>query len=99
MQKISIHNEEKIKELLIQNGHKAFRYAQIENALYKNFITNFDEMTTLSKEIRELLNENVFVFSLQLEDKKTDKNGQTTKLLFKTQTGELIESVIMRHLT
>jgi hypothetical protein len=31
-------------------------------------------MTTLSKEIRELLKENVFVWSLKLEDKKTDKN-------------------------
>lgn len=99
MQKFSIHDEEKVKELLVNNWHKAFRYAQIENALYKNFITNFDEMETLPKEIRELLNENCFVYSLELNDQKTDKNGQTTKLLFKTTSGEYIESVIMRHLT
>ena len=49
MQKISIHNEEKVKELLESNWEKAFRYSQIENAIYKNFITDFDEMTTLSK--------------------------------------------------
>ncbi|MDR0771836.1 MAG: hypothetical protein LBF15_01970 [Candidatus Peribacteria bacterium] len=56
-------------------------------------------METLPKEIRELLNENCFVYSLELNDQKTDKNGQTTKLLFKTTSGEYIESVIMRHLT
>jgi adenine C2-methylase RlmN of 23S rRNA A2503 and tRNA A37 len=43
-------------------------------------------MTTLSKEIRELLEKNVFVYSLQVEDIKTDKNEQTTKILFKTET-------------
>jgi adenine C2-methylase RlmN of 23S rRNA A2503 and tRNA A37 len=56
-------------------------------------------MTTLSKEIRELLKENVFLYSLEVVDVKTDKNKQTTKLLFKTESGEYIESVIMRHLT
>lgn len=99
MQNISIHDEKSIKSLLEQNGEKPFRYTQIENAIYKNFITNFDEMTTLSKAIRELLKENVFIYSLKIIDIKTDKNNQTTKLLFQTQTWEFIESVIMRHLT
>ncbi|MDR3150263.1 MAG: hypothetical protein LBU14_01190 [Candidatus Peribacteria bacterium] len=86
MQNISIHDEKSIKSLLEQNGEKPFRYTQIENAIYKNFITNFDEMTTLSKAIRELLKENVFIYSLKIIDIKTDKNNQTTKLLFQTQT-------------
>lgn len=99
MQKISIHDEKKVKELLEQKWEKSFRYAQIENALYKNFIINFDEMTTLSKEIREILKENTFLYSLKVEDLRTSKSGQTTKILFRTQSGDLIESVIMRHLT
>ncbi|NVP17484.1 23S rRNA (adenine(2503)-C(2))-methyltransferase RlmN [Candidatus Gracilibacteria bacterium] len=99
MQKISIHDEKKVKELLEANGEKAFRYSQIENAIYKNFITNFDDMNTLSKNIRELLKENCFFYSLTVDDQKTSSNGQTTKILFKTETGEFIESVIMRHLT
>jgi len=99
MQKISIHDEEKVKELLVKNSHKAFRYSQIENAIYKNFISDFDEMNTLSKDIRELLKENCIFNSLILDTEKTSSNWQTTKLLFKTSTGEFIESVIMRHLT
>lgn len=99
MQKISIHDDKKVKELLIENWHKPFRYSQIENAIYKNFITNFDEMLTLSKDIRGLLEENCFFSSLVVDTKETSKNGQTTKTLFKTSTWEYIEAVIMRHLT
>ncbi|MDD3144527.1 MAG: 23S rRNA (adenine(2503)-C(2))-methyltransferase RlmN [Candidatus Gracilibacteria bacterium] len=99
MQKFSIHDEKKVKELLEANGEKAFRYSQIENAIYKNFVTNFDEMNTLSIKIRELLKENCFFNSLVVDEQKTSTNGQTTKILFKTETGEFIEAVIMRHLT
>ncbi len=99
MKKISIHNEKKVKELLIENWEKAFRYSQIENAIYKNYISDFDEMITLSKKVRELLKDNCFFRSLKPESVVTSKNKQTTKILFKTSTWELIESVIMRHLT
>ena len=99
MQKISIHNEEKVKELLENNWEKTFRYSQIENAIYKNFITDFDEMTTLSKNVRELLKENCFFDSLTLDQEISSDNWQTTKMLWKTSTWEFIESVIMRHLS
>jgi len=99
MQKISIHDEKKVKELLEANWEKAFRYSQIENAIYKNFITDFDKMNTLSKNIREILKENCFFYSLIVDDQKTSSNWQTTKILFKTETWEFIEAVIMRHLT
>jgi len=99
MTKISIHNEKQVKELLVNSWEKAFRYSQIENAIYKNYITDFDEMITLSKKVRKLLNDNCFFESLKAESVVTSKNKQTTKILFKTSTWELIESVIMRHLT
>ena len=99
MQKISIHNEEKVKELLENNWEKTFRYSQIENAIYKNFITDFDEMTTLSKNVRESLKENCFFDSLTLDQEISSDNEQTTKMLWKTSTWEFIESVIMRHLS
>ena len=95
----SIHEEEKIISLLESNGHKKFRYAQIENAIYKNLITDFSTIETLPKEIRELLTENCFYSSLSLHSEKTDPEGQTTKFLFTTHDGKMIEAVIMRHLS
>ncbi|MFK7779989.1 MAG: 23S rRNA (adenine(2503)-C(2))-methyltransferase RlmN [Candidatus Gracilibacteria bacterium] len=97
--KFSIHNEKQVKELLKNAGEKVFRYSQIENAIYKNNIDDFDEMNTLSIKVRNLLKENCFFNSLEVESIKTSKNKQTTKILFKTTTGEYIEAVIMRHLT
>lgn len=99
MQKISIHDEKKVKQLLEENWEKAFRYSQIENAIYKNFIDDFDKMETLSKKVREILKENCFFDSLIVDTEKTSSNGQTTKTLYKTETWEYIEAVIMRHLT
>lgn len=95
----SIHDESKIIELLEANGHRKFRYAQIENALYKNLITDFEKMETLPKDIRELLRENCAYTSLSLHHEKTDPEGQTTKFLFKTHDNKMIEAVIMRHLS
>jgi len=99
MQKFSIHEEEKVLNLLKQNNHKTFRYEQIKNAIYKNFVTNFSDIETIPKDLRELLNQNCFFYSLVLDQENTSSNNQTTKILFKTKAWEFIESVIMRHLT
>ncbi len=93
----SIHDEKKIIELLEANGHKKFRYGQLENALYKNLITDFEKMDTLPKEVRELLKENTFFQSLRIHSEITSDDGQTTKFLFKTHDDKMIEAVIMRH--
>ena len=63
----SIHDEQKVKELLASNGEPAFRYNQIERAIYKELKTNFDDFTTISKPLRELLKQNCFFQSLTTE--------------------------------
>lgn len=95
----SIHDEEKIKEILKENKFPTFRYAQIENAIYKNFVSDFLEIQTIPKELREVLKTNFFYTSLEVNHIVTSSNWQTTKILFKTKSWDLIESVIMRHLT
>ena len=99
MTKISIHDHNAVKQLFADNKIPAFRYGQIENAIYKNFITDFDEIQTIPKDLREFLKENFFYSSLTVDHEATSANGQTTKFLFKTQDDLLIEAVIMRHLS
>jgi 23S rRNA (adenine2503-C2)-methyltransferase len=93
----SIHDDIKIIELLEQNGQKKFRYAQIENAIYKNLSSDFETIETLPKEVRSLLTENCFYNSLRIHSTVTDPEGQTTKFLLKTHDENMIEMVIMRH--
>lgn len=95
----SIHDEEKVKEILKENKFPPFRYSQIENAIYKNMITDFDDILNIPKDIRKILKDNFYYSSLQVDSEITSSNWQTTKILFKTKTGEFVESVIMRHLT
>lgn len=95
----SIHDEQNLKKILAEFKEKPFRYAQIENAIYKNFIDNFDDITTISKDCREILKNNFFSYSIKLKTSITSVDWQTTKLLFETEDGKFIESVIMRHLS
>ncbi|MBP9812182.1 23S rRNA (adenine(2503)-C(2))-methyltransferase RlmN [Candidatus Gracilibacteria bacterium] len=93
----SIHDEKHIIEMLEKHGHKKFRYTQIENAIYKNLITDFEKMETLPKDIRDLLRDNCFYTSLSIHSEVTSDDGQTTKFLFRTTDDKMIEAVIMRH--
>lgn len=95
----SIHNENQLKEFLKENKIEPFRYNQIENAIYKNFITDFEKIETIPKDLRQKLKKNFFYESISLEKRIDADNGQTSKLLFKTTDGKLLEAVIMRHLT
>ncbi len=95
----SIHDEARVKELLVTYGHKPFRYGQIENAIYKNFSENYTSIETLPKEIRALLEEHCFFTTLTLSSEITSPDKQTTKLLFSTHDNLMIEAVIMRHLS
>ena len=99
MERFSIHNEHQLKELLAENKIPAFRYGQIENAIYKNFITNFQDIQTIPKELRDLLDTHCFYQSLKVDHEATSKNDQTTKFLFETTDNLLIEAVLMRHLS
>lgn len=95
----SIHDEEKVKEILKKNKFPTFRYDQIENAIYKNGVIDFDNISTIPKDLRQILKDNFYYTSLSVDSEITSLNWQTTKILFKTKDDQFIEAVIMRHLT
>jgi len=72
----SIHDEDKILALFEKNGHKKFRYSQLENAIYKNLIKDFSFIETLPKDIRDLLSANCFYTSLTLHSEKLILNDR-----------------------
>lgn len=96
---LSIHDEAGIKALLSGFGEKPFRYAQISQAVYKDLVPDIGSITTISKELREKLSGEIMFSTLSLRSEETSDNGQTTKFLFETHDGKLIEAVIMRHLS
>ncbi|MBR4241884.1 MAG: 23S rRNA (adenine(2503)-C(2))-methyltransferase RlmN [Eubacterium sp.] len=75
----------------------SFRAKQIYKWLHKTGVSSFDEMTDLSKELRNKLSENYYISSCVIEDKYVSKIDSTVKYLFRLHDGEYIESVIMKY--
>lgn len=85
-----------IKEWLKEQGEKPFRAAQIFEWLYEKRVTSFDEMSNLSKELREKLKNQFAITTLKTVIKQTSQDG-TIKFLFELHDGYTIETVLMRH--
>lgn len=87
-------NYDQMQEFALEQGWKKFRGHQIFQWLYRNRVTDIDEMSNLSKETRDRLKAEFVISPLQLRDKQVAKDG-TTKFLFALEDGALIESVLM----
>ncbi|MDQ0227654.1 23S rRNA (adenine(2503)-C(2))-methyltransferase RlmN [Metabacillus niabensis] len=81
---------------LTENGEKSFRANQIFDWLYTKRVSSFDDMSNLSKNLRELLNEKFTLTTLNTLIQQTSKDG-TIKFLFELHDGYSIETVLMRH--
>jgi 23S rRNA (adenine2503-C2)-methyltransferase len=87
---------EELKNWLKENDEKAFRAEQIFDWLYKKRITAFDEMSNLSKTLRDKLEGAFSLTTLNTIIQQTSKDG-TIKFLFELHDGYSIETVLMRH--
>ncbi|MCM3731961.1 23S rRNA (adenine(2503)-C(2))-methyltransferase RlmN [Fictibacillus nanhaiensis] len=87
---------EQLTAWLLKHGYKPYRASQVWEYLYRKRVTDFSDMTDVTKECRELLNENFAINTLTHHVKQEASDG-TIKFLFKLQDGNLIETVLMRH--
>ena len=84
---------EEVKKLALPN----FRALQIYKWLHEAGVGSFDEMTNISKTLREKLNDNYFIPALEIEDKFVSKLDGTVKYLFRLYDGEYVEAVVMKY--
>lgn len=88
---------EKLNSVIEELGQPTFRAKQIYTWLHKYGVSSFDEMTNISKQLREILADNYFISTCEIEDKYTSKIDDTVKYLFRLYDGEYVESVIMKY--
>lgn len=86
---------QELEEYFIQIGEKPFRATQVYEGLYKKRLNSFDEVTNISKELREKLTNDFSLFKIKLLIKQTGKD--VNKYLFELEDGNKIESVLMFH--
>ncbi|SOC35429.1 23S rRNA (adenine(2503)-C(2))-methyltransferase RlmN [Ureibacillus acetophenoni] len=87
---------DELKDWLEANGEKAFRATQIYEWLYEKRVKSFEEMSNLSKSLRDKLTASFAVTTLSTIISQESKDG-TIKFLFQLQDGYSIETVLMRH--
>ncbi|MDD6736110.1 MAG: 23S rRNA (adenine(2503)-C(2))-methyltransferase RlmN [Clostridiales bacterium] len=87
---------DELAEYLKSIGEPKFRAEQIFSWLHKG-VESFDEMTNISKMVREKLAEECFVSTLKIREKYVSKLDKTTKYLFELPDGNCIESVVMYY--
>ena len=87
-----------LKQQMQNLGEKLFRAEQIFKWLYVDKVSNFDEMTNLSLDLRQKLDENYRIGSFKIEHKLLSKDG-TKKYLFNLcdEKENLIETVLMQY--
>lgn len=76
------------------NGQQAFRARQVYDWLWKKSAVNFEEMTNISKDTREKLEESFCIKPVQVADEQHSKDG-TVKSAFQLFDGGVVEGVLI----
>lgn len=87
---------EELAQTLKELGEPAFRGKQVFSWLHKG-VTSFDEMTNLSKALREKLAASCFITAPKIARKQSSKLDGTIKYLWELEDGNCIESVFMQY--
>ena len=74
----------------------SYRAMQIWKGVYQHFYPTWQSFTNLPKDLRSFLESNYSLSSLDLTDESRALDELSTKLLFKLNDGNFIESVILR---
>jgi 23S rRNA (adenine2503-C2)-methyltransferase len=86
-----------LKELqdeFVERNEKSFRAKQVYEWLWKKNASSFEEMTNLSKELREMLVQHFFIDHIQLQDQQISKD-KTIKCAFTIEEGKVVEGVLI----
>ena len=78
-------------------GEKAFRAKQIYEWLHVKLADSFDEMTNLSKALKEKLEANYEIPTVSMLERQVSQMDGTNKFLFELQDGHVVESVLMKY--
>ncbi len=77
-----------------ERGEKPFRARQVMQWIYQRNVLDFDEMTDLSKKLRERLHEDASVVLPRVQARFDSTDG-TVKWLFATDCGQAVETVFI----
>ena len=97
MKNLKDYTYEELERLVTEElGEPRFRAKQIFTWLYRG-VTSFDQMTDLSKPLREKLKEGYDLGNLIIAEKYVSSIDETRRYLLQLKDGNFIESVLMKY--
>ncbi|MCO6496299.1 MAG: 23S rRNA (adenine(2503)-C(2))-methyltransferase RlmN [Chitinophagaceae bacterium] len=87
-------SKEELTEWVLSKGEKKYRAAQIWEWLWKKHARHFDEMTSISKELRDLMKGEFTFPALSIHTIQHSSDG-TIKVAFKTADDNIMEGVLI----
>lgn len=88
---------EELKQEMEHLGEKSFRAKQVYEWLHVKLADSFEEMTNLSKALREKLDAAYEIAPVKMLERQESKMDGTNKFLFCLQDGHVVESVLMKY--
>ena len=86
--------KEQLRDFFVAQGDKAFRGNQVFEWLWQKSAHNFEVMTNLSKETRQLLHDNFVINHVKVDQMQRSTDG-TIKNAIKLHDGLVVESVLI----
>jgi 23S rRNA (adenine2503-C2)-methyltransferase len=86
--------KEQLRDFFVSIGEKAFRGNQVYEWLWSKAAHDFEAMTNLSKEVRQLLEEHFVINHIQVDEMQRSSDG-TIKNAVKLHDGLTVESVLI----
>ena len=86
-----------LRQEMEHTGEKAFRAKQIYEWLHVKLAESFEEMTNLSRELREKLDRQYEIRQVEMLERQVSQIDGTNKFLFCLKDDHVVESVLMRY--
>ena len=86
--------KDQLRDFFISQGDKAFRGDQVYEWLWSKSMHTFDDMTNISKETRNMLENNFVINHIQVDTMQRSNDG-TIKNAIRLHDGLLVESVLI----
>lgn len=96
-QSINDKTIKELEEIFVERGYQKFRAKQVFRQIHVNKVNDFNEMTDLSKDLREKLIDEFEIDKVTLLKKFESKIDSTIKYLFELKDGNIIEAVFMDY--
>lgn len=87
-------SKKELQDFFVSQGDKSFRGSQVYDWLWNKATYNFEDMTNLSKETRQMLVDNFVINNIEVDQMQRSKDG-TIKNAVKLHDGFTVESVLI----